>query len=121
MTYRSRRGSTPFQSTELEYSSSTRKFSASFDTTPVNAFDPIPGRTASRASRGKQEVDGWSQPAIPSRMGNFDLLTEFKLGFADIKVAKWQSRVTGLKVVWAQADGEFDASRSPALQHSDAD
>lgn len=54
-------------------------------------------------------------------MGNFDLLTEFKLGFADIKVAKWQSRVTGLKVVWAQADGEFDASRSPALQHSDAD
>ena len=52
-----------------------------------------------------QGADRRTSPVVPSRLGNFDLLTSFKLDFADIKVAKWQSRVTGLKVVWAQADG----------------
>ncbi|TCD61425.1 hypothetical protein EIP91_008439 [Steccherinum ochraceum] len=38
------------------------------------------------------------------KFGNFDLVTRFKLDFADIHVSKWRSRVTGLTVVHLDYD-----------------
>lgn len=61
--------------------------------------------------------------AIPSRLGNFRLLTEFQLGVAPFtKVVKWQSEKSGLKVVWADTPGALatgssirsKAARSPS-------
>lgn len=43
--------------------------------------------------------------AIPPKIGNFDLVVEENLDFADVTVAKWTSSVTGLKVVWADVEG----------------
>ena len=42
--------------------------------------------------------------AIPSKLGNFELITEETLEFADVKIAKWRSKETGLKVVWADVE-----------------
>ncbi|KAJ6519911.1 Metalloenzyme, LuxS/M16 peptidase-like protein [Mycena sanguinolenta] len=36
---------------------------------------------------------------VPEKFGNFDLVKSFKLGFTDVHVSKWRSRVTGLSVV----------------------
>ena len=36
--------------------------------------------------------------------GNFDLVTRFKLSFADIEVSKWRSRESGLCVVHLDCD-----------------
>ncbi|THH28068.1 hypothetical protein EUX98_g6115 [Antrodiella citrinella] len=38
------------------------------------------------------------------KFGNFDLVTRFKLDFADIHVSKWRSRVSGLTVVHLDYD-----------------
>ncbi|KAK7064154.1 Metalloenzyme, LuxS/M16 peptidase-like protein [Favolaschia claudopus] len=35
----------------------------------------------------------------PQQFGNFDLVKSIKLGFTDVQVSKWRSRVTGLSVV----------------------
>lgn len=35
----------------------------------------------------------------PESFGNFDLVKKVKLGFTDVEVSKWRSRVTGLSVV----------------------
>jgi hypothetical protein len=43
---------------------------------------------------------------IPSTVGDFKLLTEEKLEFADVKIVKWRSESTGLRVVWADVEGE---------------
>jgi hypothetical protein len=43
---------------------------------------------------------------IPQLVGNFELITEETLEFADVRVAKWRSKETGLKVVWADVEGE---------------
>lgn len=37
---------------------------------------------------------------------NFDLVKRFKLPFADIRVSKWRSRVTGLTVAHLDYDGK---------------
>ena len=37
--------------------------------------------------------------------GNFDLIKQFKLDFADIRVSKWKSRASGLSVVHLDYDG----------------
>jgi hypothetical protein len=41
----------------------------------------------------------------PETFGHFDLVRRFKLGFTDVEVSKWQSRVTGLSVVHLDYDG----------------
>ena len=53
------------------------------------------------------EIDGASRiEKLPKSVGNFELLVEEELEFAkDIRVAKWQSRETGMKVVWADVEG----------------
>lgn len=53
------------------------------------------------------------EPVVPSRLGNFRLLAEHQLDVPPfIKIGKWQSDKTGLKVVWADTPG---ASLVPAL------
>lgn len=43
---------------------------------------------------------------LPRQVGNFELIVEEQLEFAkDIRVAKWRSKETGLKVVWADVEG----------------
>lgn len=42
----------------------------------------------------------------PQRHGNFDLITKFKLSYADINVSKWKSRESGLSVVHLDYDGK---------------
>jgi hypothetical protein len=44
-------------------------------------------------------------PQTPQAFGNFDLVKEFKLDYADITISKWQSRVTGLSVVHLDYEG----------------
>ena len=44
---------------------------------------------------------------IGEKYGNFDLVTRAKLGYADILVSKWKSRVTGLSVVHLDYTGMF--------------
>ncbi|KAK7694817.1 hypothetical protein QCA50_002005 [Cerrena zonata] len=41
---------------------------------------------------------------MSQRHGNFDLVTKFKLSYADIKVSKWRSRNSGLSVVHLDYD-----------------
>ena len=43
----------------------------------------------------------------PRNHGNFDLITKFKLSYADITVSKWQSRNSGLRVVHLDYDGKI--------------
>lgn len=44
--------------------------------------------------------------SIPAKLGNFNLVVQEKLDYADITVAKWVSEVSGLKVVWADVEGK---------------
>lgn len=37
---------------------------------------------------------------------DWKLLSETKLEFADVNVLKWRSESTGLKVVWADVEGQ---------------
>ena len=37
---------------------------------------------------------------------NFDLIKKIKLGYTDVEVSKWKSRVTGLSVVHIDYEGE---------------
>jgi hypothetical protein len=48
--------------------------------------------------------------ATPEKFGNFDLVKSFKLGFTDVHVSKWRSRVTGLSVVHLDYEGTWLAS-----------
>jgi hypothetical protein len=44
--------------------------------------------------------------SLPRSVGNFELIVEEQLEFAkDIRIAKWRSKETGLKVVWADVEG----------------
>ncbi|KAF8216136.1 Metalloenzyme, LuxS/M16 peptidase-like protein [Mycena galopus ATCC 62051] len=36
---------------------------------------------------------------VPEKFGNFDLVKSVKLGFTDVHISKWRSRVTGLSIV----------------------
>lgn len=47
------------------------------------------------------DIDG--QHAVSKE---WKLLSEEKLEFADVKVMKWESQSTGLKVVWADVEGK---------------
>lgn len=60
---------------------------------------------------------------------DFKLVTEHKLEFADVRVVKWRSESTGLKVVWADVEGKSEliqdlssdsGCRPAALRCSDA-
>lgn len=42
---------------------------------------------------------------VPQHLGNFDLIVQEQLEFADLRVAKWRSRETGLKVVHIDVEG----------------
>ncbi|BGP12424.1 hypothetical protein JCM10213_001971 [Rhodosporidiobolus nylandii] len=46
------------------------------------------------------------EKAVPFRLGNFDLVTEHELDVPPFtRIAKWQSRESGLKVIWANTPG----------------
>jgi hypothetical protein len=47
----------------------------------------------------------------PEKFGNFDLVKRIKLGFTDVQVSKWRSRVTGLSVVHL----DYEGTRTPKL------
>ena len=60
--------------------------------------DRSPPPSPDAASRAKH--------LVPTRLGNFRLLAQHQLDVPPfIKVAKWQSEETGLKVVWADTPG----------------
>lgn len=63
--------------------------------------DPVP------VSSTPAPVDGeWKGHSIPSVVGNFELLADENLEYAKhVKVAKWRSKETGLKVVWCDVEG----------------
>ncbi|KAJ7619113.1 Metalloenzyme, LuxS/M16 peptidase-like protein [Mycena polygramma] len=53
----------------------------------------------------------------PQKFGNFDLVKSIKLGFTDVQVSKWRSRVTGLSIVHLDYE-VFDDSGCPhTLEH----
>ena len=61
-----------------------------------------------RAAGGvTMDIDGPTRiEKLPKSVGNFELLVEEELEFAkDIRVAKWRSKETGMKVVWADVEG----------------
>ena len=76
---------------------------------PAIATNGLPRRDMpARAAGGvSMEIDGPTRiEKLPKSVGNFELLVEEELEFAkDIRVAKWQSRETGMKVVWADVEG----------------
>ena len=45
--------------------------------------------------------------SLGTKFGNFDLVKNFKLDYADITVSKWRSRVTGLSVVHLDYSGTY--------------
>jgi hypothetical protein len=51
----------------------------------------------------------------PEKFENFDLIERVKLGVADITVSSWRSRVTGLRVVHLDYDGERTICRVPSF------
>lgn len=66
------------------------------------------------------QLDG-QHDAVPARTfkssGDFKLLAEESLEFSkDVKVVKWQSESTGLKVVWADVEGELCFPMASRLQ-----
>ena len=50
---------------------------------------------------------GPSQLSPESSFGNFDLVKQHKLGFIDVSVSKWRSRVSGLTVVHLDYEGRL--------------
>ena len=40
-----------------------------------------------------------------SSFGNFDLIKQHNLGFGDVSVSKWRSRVSGLNVIHLDYEG----------------
>ncbi|TNY19824.1 Metalloenzyme, LuxS/M16 peptidase-like protein [Rhodotorula diobovata] len=51
-------------------------------------------------------IEAHDDHVVPHRVGNFRLLAEHQLDVPPfIKIAKWQSEATGLKVVWANTPG----------------
>lgn len=58
-------------------------------------------------------MNGSSPPAaadddgpVPDRLGNFDrIVGPLRLDYANVELAKWQSRETGLTVVWVDMEG----------------
>lgn len=51
-----------------------------------------------------------SQPQPPKQHANFDLVKRVELGYAPgMSVEKWQSRITGLTVYWANFESEYGA------------
>lgn len=69
---------------------------------------PRPDRTTrlvSTADSVPMELDSPKAHIIPKLLGNFELVTEEELEFSDIKIAKWRSKESGLRVVWADVEG----------------
>jgi hypothetical protein len=58
-----------------------------------------------------------TQPAPPQAHANFDLVRRVELHYAPgMSVEKWQSRVTGMTVYWANFDSEYCAGASRRRQ-----
>ena len=67
---------------------------------------------AARISRSFHD----SSAATPAEtFGNFDLVRSFKLNYADVRVSRWRSRVTGLSVVHLDYEGTF----TPRTSHEE--
>lgn len=45
-------------------------------------------------------------PSPSETFGNFDLINRVNLGFSEVTVSSWRSRVTGLNVVHLDYEGE---------------
>jgi hypothetical protein len=45
-------------------------------------------------------------PSTSETFGDFDLINRVKLGFSEVTVSSWRSRVTGLNVVHLDYEGE---------------
>lgn len=56
-----------------------------------------------------------SSSASPEKFENFDLIERVKLGISDITVSSWRSRVTGLRVVHLDYEGERTIRRVPSF------
>lgn len=52
------------------------------------------------------QIDAQAAGAAAAPSSDFKLLAQEKLEFADVNILKWQSESTGLKVVWADVEGE---------------
>lgn len=72
----------------------------------VDVEVPVLSAQKAAASPFEPQAESTMLNAIPSKLGNFELITEETLEFADVKIAKWRSKETGLKVVWADVEGE---------------
>ena len=46
------------------------------------------------------------RPSSSETFGNFDLINRVKIGFSEVTVSSWRSRVTGLSVVHLDYEGE---------------
>lgn len=66
---------------------------------------PLPHLSHSRHMSTAMSVDAQDGSAAAPH-SDFKLLAEEKLEFADVRIVKWQSESTGLKVVWADVEGK---------------
>lgn len=55
----------------------------------------------------------------PETFGNFDLVKRVKLGYTDVTISKWKSRVTGLSIVHLDYEGELFSDLIPAIRLSE--
>lgn len=60
-----------------------------------------------RSLNGTSSVKSGEDETVPEAFGNFDrIVGPLKLDYANVKLAKWQSRETGLTVVWVDMEGQ---------------
>ncbi|KAM0793508.1 hypothetical protein ACM66B_000947 [Microbotryomycetes sp. NB124-2] len=99
--------SSSYTSSYAERSFSQRVVTQHFDTngfTPISPADTVsPDTPASLGHASSATL--CPREAIPSRVGNFDLVVKHQWSSAPITVAKWRSKATGLSVVWADIPG----------------
>ena len=64
-------------------------------------------------------VDGSSASRFPEQTGDFKRMADVKLEFADVRIVKWCSQSTGLKVVWADVEGVCAGPPKDSMLHTE--
>lgn len=93
------------RSSSLRYllAGGTTRFNSKPDSTSRILRDNSPKRLAHATVKMAPSIH--EQPSAKETFGNLDLIKRIKLGYTDVIVSKWRSRVTGLTVVHLDYEG----------------
>lgn len=74
---------------------------------PLHSLHSVPRRVKMHdiTMQSLDTADGSSASRFPEQTGDFKRMADVKLEFADVRIVKWCSQSTGLKVVWADVEG----------------